>query len=200
MTFGLPLYFAVRLNEWWGLFPSEFVADHSGKVHIDEHRAASVFRDFFGGTDFGFLAGLRYTRTYGLSGGSSDTSRGDAIAFEIHDGDNLVVSFAKGDLEFYIDFLVRLIFDKISEEEVQISDNIRTVSRTLDVNTLIPDYHFLTRQISMIGNQYGSGYDATSYLKLFLKDRDHLLNRGALLKAISHLQEGGLVIIQTEYL
>jgi len=199
-SFGFPLYFAVRLNELWGLYPSEVVADNSGKVHIVEHYDASVFSDFFGSTAFTFFAGLRFTRIYDLSNVSSETSEGNnPIAFEIHYGDNLVVRFARGEPEFFIDFLVGLIFDSISEEEVQASDSIRTVSRTLDVNILIPDYRFFTHQIGGIGNEYGSRYDATSYLKLFLKERKHLLNRSALLKAISYLEARGLPIIPTKF-
>jgi len=199
--FGFPLYFAVRLTEIWGLYPSEVVADNSGKVHIAKHYDASVFSDFFGSTAFTFFAGLRFTRTYDLSNVSSKTSKGNVpIAFEIHHGDNLVVRFTKGEPEFFMNFLVGLIFDSIAKEEVQISENIRTVSRTLDVNTVIPDYRFFTHQIKGIGNEYGNRHDATSYLKLFLKNRKHLLNRDALLKAISYLKTKGLPVIPTKFL
>jgi hypothetical protein len=200
-SFGFPLYFAVRLNEMWGLYSSEVVADNSGKVHIAEHYEASVFSDFFGSTAFTFLAGLRFTRTYDLNNVSPETNEGNLpVAFEIRHGDNLIVRFTKGEPEFFINFLISLIFDSIAEEEVQISGNMRTVSRTLDVNTLIPDYRFFTHQISRIGNEYGSGHDATSYLKLFLNERKHLLSRNALLKAISYLKAKGLLVIPTKFL
>ena len=200
-SFGIPLYFAVRLNEMWGLYPSEVVADTSGKIHIAEHYDASVFSDFFGSTAFTFLAGLRYSRTYDLNSGLSGSGKDNLpIAFEITYGDNLIARFARGEPEFFMDFLVGLIFDSISKEEVKLSDNTRVVSRTLDANTLIPDYRFFTHQIGKIGNDHGTGHDATSYLKLFLKERKHLLNRDALLRAISYLQTKGLSLIPTKFL
>lgn len=194
--FNIPLYFALKLNGSWSLFTSEYLLSNSGKINIVEQREHSKFGDFFQSYHYLFFKGIESIHKYSLSNNSQikHSKYGNLIAFELSFNNRKIVDVNKYDSNFFLSFIFKSLFNAMQIAKEETDGNVTKIYRRLNHNTFIADYHFFIEQIRSIVNEYGSRHDTTSYLKLFLENREHLINHEMLLHGLRILQNKGLPI------
>lgn len=204
--FNFPLYFAVKLKGYWGLFPSSYLQNNSGKIVFPIDFNNSVFNQKFNGKFYIFPKGLKIESEYSQTdipiGSIRHPDYGNLISYKFSYKEKLIFEANQEDeSKIRLSLLLEHLEDvmSIQSQKVETLDNgnilIVEELKQLFAST---DYAFFLSPITHTINNFEIKYDSNSFFKSILEDRSDRLIRGMLKELISAIKEFNVPVIETD--
>jgi len=205
--FGYPLYFAVKLDGYWGLYHSDYLKSKGGKLEAVD-LINSDFEEVFSCPLLIFPKGIKVVSTYSKHSASEalvgikHPDYGNLIKYEFFFGSNLIFKSDDTSMESKRLAINSIVLENLhdtmsnqSQKVDTVDSNTTTVTEELIENTFFYEYYFLLSHIKHTVTQLDSTYDMTTYFKDLVQERGNSsINKKLLDSVIAFMIKNGLPI------
>ena len=202
--FGFKLFFAVKLDSFWGLYSSDYLQNKSGKLIFPDDYNNSDFEEILGSQLIVVPKGIKVESYYSPDKealmGINHPIYGNLYSYKFYFGDNLIFQVEKENESHAIySIILEALHDEMSKQFQEVkdfNDNNTLVTEKLLENTFFYDYNFLLSHIYHTQTSLGYILDATTFYKNVVEEKGKIhINKDLLNSVIQLMQNNGVPII-----
>jgi Holliday junction resolvase len=202
--FGFKLFFAVKLESFWGLYTSEYLKSKNGKLTCPDDYNNSDFEEIFGSQLIIVPEGIKVESYYSPDkkalAGIGHSAFGNLYSYKLYFQDKLIFNINEtNESEVVFSIVLEALHDEMSKQfqDVSVMENNTTlITEKLLKNSFFYDYNFLLSHIYHTQTDLGYLLDASTFYKSVVAERGKThIDRDLLHKVIGLMQENGVPII-----
>lgn len=202
--FGFKLFFAVKLDSFWGLYSSDYLQSKSGKLTFPDDYNNSDFEEIFGSQLIVAPKGIKVESYYSPDKdallGIKHPTFGNLYTYKFYFQDKLIFEVKKeNESEALYSIILEALHDEMSkqfQEVKDLGDKATLVTEKLLENTFFYDYNFLLSHVYHTQTNFGYILDATTFYKSVVEEKGKtLINKELLQKVIQVMQKNGVPLI-----
>ena len=200
-SFGLPLFFAIKLSGYWYLYDANYLVSKNGRIDLVDDFRDSDFYTMFESNIItlpkGFKAIRKYKKTEPKYYISKHDNHGFMVGYELFFNEKLIFSFdSKSDKVFYY-FILESLNDAMLMQLTEINevgdeDIIETLQLESDV--LLSTHGMLLSPIFHIKHHYEFMYDPTTYFQDILNNEPTHLTKEMIFSLLLELLQNDVPI------
>ncbi|QOG12601.1 hypothetical protein [Arcobacter sp. FWKO B] len=204
---GYGLYFSLRLNDYWMLFPSDYLIENNYKIESHKDMNNSIFLTMLNATIYIIPKDVKVESIYSLKQNGSLGIRhgeyGELISIKLFYQDTLIFEVSEENkehlpecllFELWYDMLLdNIVFEKLDELTVKSINKITDELMTLD-------FKYFLSSINHMFNVYDKRHESSSFLKLLASNVDVSLNKERLEILFNRLIELGVPITSGKFI
>lgn len=176
-SFGLPLFFAIKLSGYWSLYDANYLVSKNGRISLVDDFNDSEFYTMFESHMITFPKGFKAIRKYKKTELKNYISKHDDYGFmvnyDLFFNEKLIFSFdSKSDKVFYY-FILESLNDAMLMQVKEINEvGNEEILETLQLESdvLLSTHGMLLSPIFHIKHHYEFMYDSTTYFQDILNN------------------------------
>ncbi|GMX60994.1 hypothetical protein Elgi_74120 [Paenibacillus elgii] len=170
-SFGLPLYFAVKVSGYWSLYSAEYLLNNNGKIDVVDDFKTSEFYTMFGSHVIHFPEGFKAVRQYSRSTNkciAKHDNHGFLVKYDLYFNNQLLFSFNPDSNDVFLYFMLESLNDAMLQQYQNItsvgSDDL-IESLELKTGVYTTTHGMLLSPIYHLKHDLDFFYDSTTYYK-----------------------------------
>ena len=202
--FGFKLYFAVKLENFWGLYSSDYLQSKKGKLTFPDDYNNSDFEKVLGSKIIIMPKGIKVESYYSTIQeclvGIKDRHFGNLFKYKFFFNEKLIFEVEKAnETEALISIILESLHDMMSKQYRVFKDlgnGVTLVTEILTDNTIFYDYNFLLAHIYHTQSAHSTFLDTTSFYKSIIEQKGKTpITKELLFQTLELLQKEGVPII-----
>lgn len=200
-SFGLPLFFAIKLSGYWTLFNAEYLVSRNGRIDLVDDFKVSEFYTMFESHMITVHKGFKAIRLYNKTEVKDYISRHDDYGFmvnyELYFNEKLIFSFdSKSEKVFYY-FVLESLNDAMLMQSKENSDLEN--GEIIEIIELKSDIHLSTHGMLLspifhLKHHYDFMYDSSTYFQDILNNAPTHLTKEIIFALLLELIENDVPI------
>jgi len=202
--FGYKLYFAVKLESFWGLYSSDYLQSKNGKLTFPDDYNNSDFEEILGSQLIIVPKGIKIESYYSMDAdpliGIHHKTFGNLYSYKFYYNDRLIFEINKAnESEAVFSIILEALHDEMSKQYQDVKDlgdKKTLITEMLTENSFFYDYNFLLSHIYHTQTSFGYILDTTSFYKSVVEEKGKTpITKELLEHVIQLLQKKGVPII-----
>lgn len=175
-SYKIPLYFAIRIRGFWGLFSSEYLEKQDLKIEIKDYKN-NLFDKFTDNFIALFPQGIQIKSIYSKSKGGiigvKNRNYGNLIYWEIKYKDRSVAVNKKNKDKLMWNFVMEPVHDYLSNySNITQRGDFTTIEEKLRHNLFVNGYLFFLSIVQHTTRKEGDTFNASSFLKQLIEKKN----------------------------
>ncbi|MUG68976.1 hypothetical protein GNP94_23770 [Paenibacillus campinasensis] len=200
-SFGLPLFFAIKLSGYWYLYDANYLVSKNGRINLVDDFRNSDFYTMFESNIITFPKGFKAIRKYKKMESKDYISKHDnygfMVSYELFFNEKLIFSFDSNSDKVFYYFILESLNDAMLMQLTEINEiGNEEIIETLQLNSdvLLSTHGMLLNPIFHIKHHYEFMYDPTTYFQDILNNAPTHLTKEIIFSLLLELLQNDVPI------